>query len=344
MWEQLGRQTVVFTRHRQRRGQRREDRLGRRRHHLGRHRCRSTRIWRRFQPPALQGVEARIAVGVLRFSRQPTAALQLRPLPGGAGPRPPGVRDATATRSVRGRRLVGGAGAAPAAGAMLRPAVEQTILAFERREGCRVTRVYNGCGILVAQMKAGERPDAYFACDASFMDAGHRPVPGPRRRLRPTAWSSWSPRATRTASPAGRPGQPGLRVGVGHEKQCALGALTQKTLEQGRLREAVMKNVKCTRRPATSWSTSCRTGSLDAVIAYVSNAAAARRPAGRHPHRRPVRRRDAAGRGRAGVELQPPHRPAAGGAGVAAVQGAVRVAGLSLGAGAITRTPCGKPT
>ena len=44
------------------------------------------------------------------------------------------------------------------AGAMLRPAVEETITAFEEREGVKVTRVYNGCGILVAQMRAGDGP------------------------------------------------------------------------------------------------------------------------------------------------------------------------------------------
>ena len=56
------------------------------------------------------------------------------------------------------------------AGSMLRPAIDETITAFEKREGVRVTRVYNGCGILVAQMKAGQHPDAYFACDTEFMD------------------------------------------------------------------------------------------------------------------------------------------------------------------------------
>ena len=55
------------------------------------------------------------------------------------------------------------------AGAMLRPAIEETLTAFELREGVHVQRVYNGCGILVAQMRAGDRPDAYFACDKSFM-------------------------------------------------------------------------------------------------------------------------------------------------------------------------------
>src|SRR6185503_11063138 len=55
-------------------------------------------------------------------------------------------------------------------GAMLRPAIDKTIAAFKKREGCEVLTVYNGCGILVAQMKAGEKPDLYFACDTQFME------------------------------------------------------------------------------------------------------------------------------------------------------------------------------
>ena len=53
---------------------------------------------------------------------------------------------------------------------VLRPAVEKTFAEFERREGVTLLTKYNGCGILVADMRAGEHPDAYFACDKSFMD------------------------------------------------------------------------------------------------------------------------------------------------------------------------------
>ena len=62
------------------------------------------------------------------------------------------------------------------AGSMLRPAIEETVKQFEKREGVRVNTVYNGCGILVAQMKAGQVPDAYFACDTEFMEKSSRPV------------------------------------------------------------------------------------------------------------------------------------------------------------------------
>ena len=48
------------------------------------------------------------------------------------------------------------------AGSMLRPAIEDTVKKFEAREGVRVNTVYNGCGILVAQMKAGQVPGRIF--------------------------------------------------------------------------------------------------------------------------------------------------------------------------------------
>src|SRR5262249_29572846 len=59
-------------------------------------------------------------------------------------------------------------------GAMLTPAINETINEFARREGLEVGPnikvVPDGCGILVARMKAGKRPDLYFACDATFLD------------------------------------------------------------------------------------------------------------------------------------------------------------------------------
>ena len=53
---------------------------------------------------------------------------------------------------------------------MLRPAITESLKAFEEREGCTVNVVYNGCGVLVAQMRAGENPDAYFSCDMKFLE------------------------------------------------------------------------------------------------------------------------------------------------------------------------------
>jgi ABC-type molybdate transport system substrate-binding protein len=160
------------------------------------------------------------------------------------------------------------------AGAMLRPAIEQTIIDFKNREGVKVKTNFNGCGILVAGMKTGkDTPDAYFACDRTFLDMVkdrfgapvtissnqlvilvHKGNPHHIKRLKDLA-------------------QPGLRVGVGHEKQCAMGSLTQETLKQDRSIDPVMKNVKVQSPTGDMLVNQMLPGSLDAVIAYISNAA-----------------------------------------------------------------------
>lgn len=62
------------------------------------------------------------------------------------------------------------------AGAMLKPALEPVIRDFEAREGVKVETFYAGCGVLVSKMKGiksgkgGRFPDAYFACEVSFLE------------------------------------------------------------------------------------------------------------------------------------------------------------------------------
>jgi ABC-type molybdate transport system substrate-binding protein len=156
---------------------------------------------------------------------------------------------------------------------MLRPALEGTIREFERREGVRVTRVYNGCGILVAEMKTGEPTDAFFACDRDFMGQ---------------VAALFGPPATVSSNQLvilvhkGNPHRiknlkglaaEGLRVGIGHEKQCAMGVLTQRALKEDRSTDAVMKNVKVQSPTGDMLVNQMLTGSLDAVVAYITNAA-----------------------------------------------------------------------
>tara|TARA_Y100001968_G_scaffold331422_1_gene386049 strand:- start:572 stop:2164 length:1593 start_codon:yes stop_codon:yes gene_type:complete len=56
-------------------------------------------------------------------------------------------------------------------------ALEETIKAFEKREGCRVSVQYSGCGTLVSGIRAiqdgngnGVMPDAFMTCDVSYMN------------------------------------------------------------------------------------------------------------------------------------------------------------------------------
>ncbi|HUQ68873.1 MAG TPA: substrate-binding domain-containing protein, partial [Planctomycetaceae bacterium] len=159
------------------------------------------------------------------------------------------------------------------AGSMLRPAIERTLKESQDREGARVTTVFNGCGILVAQMKAGHVPDAYFACDSEFMQQVHDLFPTP---------SDVSQNELVILVPKGNPQQikslldlskEGLRVGIGHEKQCAMGWLTQKTLKEGGVQTEVMKNVTVQTPTGDMLVNQMRAGSLDAAVAYLSNAA-----------------------------------------------------------------------
>ncbi|KAA3611500.1 MAG: extracellular solute-binding protein [Planctomycetota bacterium] len=162
-------------------------------------------------------------------------------------------------------------------GAMLQPAIEQSIQAFEEREGVQIHRIYNGCGILVAGMQSGQRPDLYFSCDQSFMDSV----------------SDWfQPPLTVSSNPmviltqGGNPHQilrmedfikPGLKIGLGHPQDSALGALTERLLASRNLAAPLREIGNLVVESATGdyLVNQMIVGSLDAAIVYASNAALA---------------------------------------------------------------------
>jgi molybdenum ABC transporter molybdate-binding protein len=157
------------------------------------------------------------------------------------------------------------------AGAMLRPAIEETIVEFEKREGVKINYTYNGCGILVSQMKAGKTPDVYFACDTSFMnqveDLFEKPTVVSKNQL-VIAVPKGNPKGIKSLIDLGRPG---LKVGVGHEQQCALGAITRGVFIRSKVYKSVMENVKVQSPTGDLLVNQLRVGALDAVVAYISN-------------------------------------------------------------------------
>jgi ABC-type molybdate transport system substrate-binding protein len=137
----------------------------------------------------------------------------------------------------------------------------------------RVTRVYNGCGILVTQMRANKRPDAYFSCDKSFMTQVSD-------LFQPPEDISQNPMIilTRKGNPKGirelkNLGDSDLKVGLAHETKSALGALTARLLRAHGLYEAVNRNKKLDSATGDFLVNELRAGALDAVIVYVSNGA-----------------------------------------------------------------------
>lgn len=156
-------------------------------------------------------------------------------------------------------------------GGVNRIAIEETLRAFEEREGVRVTRVYNGCGILTSQIHAGQRPDAYFACDVSFM-TNVQALFLPSLELAQTRMvlltRKGNPRQLRTLEDLGAPG---LRLGVANEEQSALGALTARLLRRLGRYDSVMANVVVQTPTADLLVNQMRAGALDAAIVYEAN-------------------------------------------------------------------------
>lgn len=222
--------------------------------------------------PELKGIVSNVSLGILSSSKQPQASLHFA--------RYVAAKD-RGLKHYKEQGFQVGSGDTWSdvpelsifAGSMLRPAIEDTLVAFEKREGVRVTRVYNGCGVLVAQMKAGQRPDAYFACDREFMsqvpDLFPKPVDVSMNEL-VILVQKGNPLEINSLRDLTRKG---LRVGIGHEKQCAMGWLTQNTFRQGGLQTEVMENVTVQSPTGDMLVNQMRAGSLDAAVAYLSNAA-----------------------------------------------------------------------
>ena len=168
-------------------------------------------------------------------------------------------------------------------GAMLKPAVEKLLKRFEQREGVSINTIYAGCGIHVAQMKAMKSgqvasahfPDAYFACDVSFMDQVQQWFEASRRISRNDivlAVAKGNPHKVKSIEDLARLE---LRVGLAHPVNSALGALTDDLLKQLKLHERVYAPSRKTPVVHTDAGhmlvNQLRTGSLDVVVVYRSN-------------------------------------------------------------------------
>lgn len=211
-----------------------------------------------------------ITVGVLNYSKQPTEALKfLRYL----SARDKGliIFKELGYQPIKGDQWSENPQLLFFSGGVNRLAIDKTIQAFEKREGVEVTRVYNGCGILVSQMKAGQKPDAYLSCDISFMT---------QVEDRFTDITDISKTGIIIATKKGNPKniknlndltKEGLQIGICNHRQSALGSLTKRLLEGKGIWEAVYKNVRSQTPTADLLVNQIRTGSLDAVIVYNAN-------------------------------------------------------------------------
>jgi len=231
----------------------------------------------RDQPPELA------AIGVLAGSRQPTAALHFaRYLTSRDRGQPifqkhhlAPIADADAWEDRPSLVLM--------SGAMLKPAIDDLVKNFQRREGIDINTIYAGCGIHVAQMKAIQQksekskqfPDAYFACDVSFMHQVQQWFDASQtisRNDMVLAVAKGNPKGVKSAADLARPE---LRVGLAHPRNSALGALTDDLLKKLGLHEKVYSTAR--RQPVVHTDAGhmlvnqLRAGALDLAVVYRSN-------------------------------------------------------------------------
>ncbi len=220
--------------------------------------------------PSLSQEKWQVTIGVLASSKQPTKSLRLA--------RYLAARDRGLIRfQHHGFDVVEGDvwSEEPTvlvfSGSMLRAGAERTFREFEQREGVQIQRVYNGCGVLVSQMRAGAQPQAYLSCDVKFMDmVGERfdePVILTENDI-VIAVAKDNPKNIRTLQDFTRDD---LRVGVCHPEKSALGHLTSKMLQKVAIDERVREAAAVQSAAGDFLVSQIRAGGLDAVIVYRSN-------------------------------------------------------------------------
>lgn len=220
--------------------------------------------------PVLNKHTKNITIGVLKYSKDPTEALQfLRYLSARDKGLP--IFKELGYQPIKGDIWEENPQLLFFSGGVNRLAIDHTIQKFEKREGVDVARVYNGCGILVSQMKTGQKPDAYLSCDISFMT---------QVEDRFTDITDISKTRIVIATKKGNPKniqnlddltKEGLQIGICNHKQSALGSLTKRLLESKEIWDEVYKNVRSQTPTADLLVNQIRTGSLDAVIVYEAN-------------------------------------------------------------------------
>ncbi len=162
-------------------------------------------------------------------------------------------------------------------GSMLRPAIQDRIRAFEKREGCRVSTVFEGCGTLVGMMaKGGAKPDSMFFCDSSFYPMVKDDFQAPH---------VISSNKIILLVPKGNPKHiknlqdlvdMKLKVGISDPQKSALGALTKRMLISHHLWKPLQSsgNIIVRVGKGDELVNQMQVGALDAAILYRSNALA----------------------------------------------------------------------
>ena len=226
--------------------------------------------------PEFDLAQKMITIGVLNSSQKETLALRfaryLNSLEGNA------IFNSEGYQAVEGDKWAWMPDLTFFCGSVNRRAVEDLLKEFSEREGLSINTIYNGCGILTAQMKTiklekgGEGfPDFYMACDRYYLD-------NVIEMFQEDLDISDTPIVI--AVPEGNPNQvkgiadltkPGVKVAVGQCDQCTIGALTRTLLESEGFDQQIKKNVATETATSSLLVPAVTTKSVDAAFAFYSD-------------------------------------------------------------------------
>ncbi|MCA9039126.1 MAG: molybdate ABC transporter substrate-binding protein [Planctomycetaceae bacterium] len=225
--------------------------------------------------PELDAGTAQVKIGVLKSAHNPTAALRFA--------RYVAARDrGLATFEKRGFHTIEDGDIWEDhpelnfyCGSVNRRAVEEAIKQFEKREGVTVNTRYDGCGILVGQMRTildqnqgTGFPDTYMACDRYYLE-----------QVNDLFQEDVDVSSTDVVIvvPKGNPRQieslhdltrEGMKVAVGQPDQCTIGVLSRQILDAKGLTDEILPNVVQQTTSSALLVPLVLSGSVDAVLAY----------------------------------------------------------------------------
>lgn len=161
------------------------------------------------------------------------------------------------------------------AGAGIREPLDTAAALFAAKTGIKVRYTYTGSACLLAQITLSQQGDLYIPGEEFFMEqAVQRGYVSEYERI---AWflpvimtRKGNPKHIRTLADLA---QPGLRVGIGEAKSCAIGSVTERLLQKNGLLSKVEPNVVLRTPMAPELGNAIKLASIDACINWDAVAA-----------------------------------------------------------------------
>jgi molybdate transport system substrate-binding protein len=218
---------------------------------------------------------ANIEIGIVSFSKNPTAALHFARFVA-ARDRGLEVFRAKHFTPIDGDIWEDHPELTFFAGAVNRAALEPVIKEFEQREGVTVNAVFNGCGILTATMRGilggqtGSFPDVYMACDVYYLDVVNELFQDAVNVSDTDIVIVTQKDNPKNITSIKDLAKPGVRVVVGQPDKCTIGVLSKRLLQSENVYETIRSNGNLVNETTSSafLIPQVTTGAADAVLAY----------------------------------------------------------------------------